>query len=241
MDSSEIYKALYRYYANYEYKLSNSYIYNWESDFFGMSKAGYFLEVEVKVSRNDYFRDYIKDKHRLFSDMIAGKSHTIDRREGRGDVVCSFMSGDLISQYGEYARHLSQFGDWAYENRNGKFGVWANDYGNTAVKWRRIDCYSPATHISFHEIEKMRCPNQLYFCCPAGLIKPDEIPDYAGLLYCDNGIEVIKKAPYLHKRKQDLKEVLLSKFYNLWNYKVSLENKIEVYRAIRALPATQIS
>lgn len=231
MDSSEIYKALYRYYSNYEYKLSNSYIYNWESDFFGMSRAGYFLEVEVKVSRNDYFRDFIKEKHRLFTDSLAKKKYTISRRPGHGDKICSYTGGQLITSYGEYARHLSTH-PWQYDWHNGKSGVWANDYGHIAIRKFEKDVYSQATHIQFHEIEKMSCPNQLYFCCPSDLIKPGEIPDYAGLLYCGSSIELIRKAPYLHKRKVDMNKVLLSKFYNLWNYNVSLDRKVEISSAI---------
>lgn len=228
MDSSEIYKALYRYYHNYEYKLSNAYICNWESDFFGMSKAGYFIEVEVKVSRNDYFRDFIKEKHRFFRDVLAGKTHTIERQSCRGDKICEFISGTLISQYGEYARYISRDRQWSYERHNGKVGVWANDYGKISMIHPKHEVYAQATLINFREIEKINCPNQLYFACPVGLIKPEEVPDYAGLLYVDSSITMVKKAPYLHKRKQDLKTILLSKFYNLWNYKVTLEKKIEI-------------
>lgn len=231
MDSSQIYKALYRYYNNYEYKLSNSYVYNWESDFFGMSKAGYFIEVEVKVSRNDYFRDFIKEKHRLFADCLAGKKYTISRASAQGDKICSFINGQLISNYGEYAQYLSLH-PWAYDYHNGKSGVWANDYGRIGIRKSVMDVYSQATRIQFHEIEKISCPNQLYYCCPKDLIKPGEIPDYAGLLYCDDSINLVRKAPYLHKRKPDMSNVLLSKFYNLWNYNVTLDKKIEVSAAM---------
>lgn len=228
MDSSEIYKALYRYYANYEYKLSNSYIYSWESDFFGMSKAGYFLEVEVKVSRNDYFRDFIKEKHRLFKACVSGESHYITSSSRQGDFIGSYVSGTLISQYGEYSR-MSTIHPWAYESYKGKVGVWANDYGRVAIRHSEHDMYAPATGIHFHEVEKKSCPNQLYFACPTGLLRETEIPAYAGLLYCDgDSITMIKKAPYLHKRKPDMSRALLSKFYNLWTYNTTLERKLEV-------------
>lgn len=41
--------------------------------------------------------------------------------------------------------------------------------------------------------------NYFYFACPIGLIKHDEIPEYAGLIYCNNkGSYIAKKAPILH-------------------------------------------
>lgn len=232
MDASVIYKALFRYYANYQYKLSNAYVYNWESDFFGMSKAGYFLEVEVKVSRNDYFRDFIKEKHRLFADVSAGKKFTIDRWETRGDLICTFHSGRLISQYGEYARHISSRHKWAYALKNGKVGVWANDYGQISIRQDRYDLFAPATGIRFKEVETIKCPNQIYFACPAGLINVSEVPEYAGLLYFGHNITLIKKAPYLHKRKQDLTSTLLSKFYNLWNNRLTTDQQTQVSQAL---------
>jgi hypothetical protein len=235
MDCSEIYKALFRYYDNYEYKLSNSYIYNWESDFFGMSKAGYFLEVEVKVSRNDYFRDFIKEKHRLFKDVMAKKTHTIERSPGQGDKICEYKTGKLISQYGEYARYLSVDHQWAYEKHNNKIGVWANDYGRVSMIHPNHEIYAEATRIHFREIAKIKCPNQLYFACPKDLIKVSEIPGYAGLLYYDRGIDLVKKAPYLHKVKQDMSAVLLSKFYNLWNYKLTIDRQVEISHKAKAL------
>lgn len=233
MDCSEIYKALYRYYANYWYKLSNSYIYNWESDFFGMSKAGYFLEVEVKVSRNDYFRDFIKDKHKLFKDVMAGKTHHIHSFATKGDEICRFEYGVLEGSCNDakIIRHHSWMRTW----HNGKRGYWTND--NDRVYLRRMNerVCAPATGIQFHEIAKINCPNQLYFACPADLIKVDEVPGYAGLLYYENNdMTMIKKAPYLHKRKQDLNKVLLSKFYNLWTYKTTLDTKLDMLKEVNA-------
>lgn len=46
-------------------------------------------------------------------------------------------------------------------------------------------------------------PNRFYFACPSELIHIDMIPPYAGLIYVkeDGSVEVIKKAPLLHKNK----------------------------------------
>ena len=47
-------RALYSYFMNYEYKLFNAFVFNWESDFFGISKSGYSIEIEVKISKSDF-------------------------------------------------------------------------------------------------------------------------------------------------------------------------------------------
>ena len=44
--------------------------------------------------------------------------------------------------------------------------------------------------------------NYFYYACPVGLIKSSEIPEYAGLVYCNTkGARIIKKAPILHQEK----------------------------------------
>lgn len=57
--------------------------------------------------------------------------------------------------------------------------------------------------------EHIMIPNRYYFACPPGLIKLDEVPDYAGLIYIDsgyyNGLHEIKSAKLLHRNKANPK------------------------------------
>lgn len=47
-----------------------------------------------------------------------------------------------------------------------------------------------------------RSPNRFYYVCPENLIKLEEIPVYAGLIYYKDGLLIeIKTAPLLHKEK----------------------------------------
>lgn len=49
--------------------------------------------------------------------------------------------------------------------------------------------------------------NRFFFVVPSDLIKPDEIPEYCGLIYYDEKIDrldLIKNAKLLHKNKEDL-------------------------------------
>ena len=68
MTEKLIQKALLNHFANYEYKLCNTFIFDWESDFFAISKSGYSVECEIKISRSDFKADIKKiDKHHIIS------------------------------------------------------------------------------------------------------------------------------------------------------------------------------
>lgn len=50
-------------------------------------------------------------------------------------------------------------------------------------------------------------PNYFSYCCPPGLILPDEIPERIGLYYCrDNKVQEITAPKKLHSHKFDLTE-----------------------------------
>lgn len=206
--ATEVYIDVRRLFTNYEYKLQNSYVYDWESDFFAISKSGYTLEVEVKVSRSDYFKDFEKPKHVLFQSHVKKLSHHIFRepahtysysdRDER--LICKFLN-PVINWY------KPQYRDWR------KGDIIVNDHSRVEVRHETIYVLAPATSIKIKPIESILCPNSFYYACPDGLIKPEEIPAYAGLIYGDR---IIKKAPYIHKGHQDLTKILLQKFYYLY-------------------------
>lgn len=51
--------------------------------------------------------------------------------------------------------------------------------------------------------------NYFYYVCPADLIKEQDVPDFAGLIYVTaEGLEEVKKAPLLHREKQDRLKVM---------------------------------
>ncbi len=67
-------------------------------------------------------------------------------------------------------------------------------------------------------VEEAMRPNRFYYVVPEGLIKKNEIPDYAGLIYIGprGAVKRIKMAPLLHDKVIDLQDKLMSKFY--WAY-----------------------
>lgn len=244
MTSSDIQKHLRYHFANYEYKLQNTYVFNWECDFFCMSKSGYFVEVEIKVSRGDYFKDFEKEKHKIFRDFHSGKKVSVHKRHyggKNGDVIVKDFQEvrielqgyrrptlnstkfDLVKNGSEFLIENSRdyFRTRFNEETNAKPFItnnWANRLQIVKDSYRRKDLHAPATNIGYHKFEDTNTPNQLYYAAPAGLIKPHELPVYAGLIEISDAGLAIKKAPYIHKRKMDLDKILLKKFYNLHIY-----------------------
>lgn len=47
-------------FSNYDHRLSNVFIFGSESDFFAVSKSGYVVEVEIKISKADFKNDFKK-------------------------------------------------------------------------------------------------------------------------------------------------------------------------------------
>lgn len=93
-------------------------------------------------------------------------------------------------------------------------------------------------------------PNYFYYVCPEGLIKVDELPDYAWLIYINKEsiphlnvltnlednchITIIKRAPLLHKEKRE-RQVILEKFT-----KVTAERKYFWWRTLFTYKANNI-
>lgn len=54
-----------------------------------------------------------------------------------------------------------------------------------------------------------RIPNQFYYVVPDGLVKLEEIPDWAGLMYVVGDKLILqKKAPVIHTKKHDQAKIL---------------------------------
>lgn len=240
MNASNVAERIYKHFWNYEYKLFNTYVFDWESDFFAISKSSYVVEVEIKVSRSDFKADFKKEKHHLFESLRAGKKINVQRRDS------SWAHGDLlIKNFAEKRLYVDR--QQVDASKELKEHHWirstdkphmqkqyvVNDWGFDRVQLRthRIyDVYAPVSRIAYQVLAETKIPHQFYYAVPAGLLQLSEIPAYAGLIYVtDGGCEIIKKAPYMHKNKMDLRSELLSKFYHLWLNRVDYKNKIQLF------------
>jgi hypothetical protein len=158
-------------------------VFDWESDYFSVTQDDkYIYEVEVKLSRADFFADFQKGEKHLW--------------------LSSATKHELV------AKKTKPFG--FYENV-GKVETYALGY----VKVRD------------------NTPNRFYYCCPEGMIKKDEVPEYAGLLYLNKTgtyATQVKTAPFIHKNKNVERYLrkLVDKFY--FQY---IGMREEVFRAKR--------
>ena len=92
-------KLRFGYMSNPVYAIANLYVFDWESDFLIKTKAGYWYEVEVKISRSDFKNDR-KHKPEKY-DVIEG------RKEGKKPNYFSYCVpthlldkvADLIPSY----------------------------------------------------------------------------------------------------------------------------------------------
>lgn len=170
MTTRDVQEAVKTCFGNYDHPIINSFIFDWESDFFAISKSGYSVEVEVKVSRQDFKKDFTHKtaKHELF--------------KRRNELA-------FIRDKYETSEHAFAFnGEWIHPKC-------------TMITWTK-----PCESI----------PNKFYYACPEGLISPDEVPAYAGLIYAgpiQYQSRIIKPAPFLHKNKKCFAKILLGKYY----------------------------
>ena len=145
-----------------KYEITNLFVFDWESDYLAVTRAGIFYEVEIKISRADFFNDF---KHKE-------KKH-------------------LILEHNEKA---------------------------------------PRTELGM--------PNYFYYAVPDGLIKIDEVPSYAGLIYVKPwGITIEKDAEKLHSEKLDINKLkLCDKFYyNMRSWKDKCESLSDAKNTIKEL------
>ena len=76
-------------------------------------------------------------------------------------------------------------------------------------------------------------PNYFYYAVPDGLVQPDEVPEYAGLIYVKLwGTEIVKEAKKLTDEKFDPEKMKLTDkfYYNMWNWR----DKFEKFRDVEA-------
>jgi len=82
-------------------------------------------------------------------------------------------------------------------------------------------------------------PNRFYFAVPENLIKVEEVPEYAGLIYVKESgyCATVKKAPLLHKDRIQYAERLLGKLY--FGYREALSYRdSDTYRELKAKIST---
>lgn len=199
-------------FSNHRYVLVNSYVFNWESDLFSVTKTGTVYEVEIKISKADYKKDFEKDKHLLFQSHMAKKTHHIFRHSDR----YVWDRSRLIATYTDPRLNWQHAKGYSRDYKN---GGWITGYGTAYFDPREKEVMAQCTGIEIKPIEETFCPNRFYYASPPGIIEEKDLPKYAGLIHVKDGHAYqVKQAPFLHKRpllEAKLLHILLDKFWYL--------------------------
>lgn len=204
-------EAVRKLFHNHKYVLTNSFVFNWESDLFSVTKTGTVYEVEMKCSKADYKKDFEKEKHWLFKSHFANKSHHIHRLYGhhmwdRERLITSYKDPGLEWQHPEgYHRDYQR-------------GGWVTGYGTARFRPREKEIMAACTPIKIVPIEETFCPNRFYYASPPGIIDVRDLPPYAGLIHVKDQYDyyIVKQAPFIHKRpllQAQMLQILLDKFW----------------------------
>lgn len=176
MTEKDVQLYLKQLFLSHKYHITNQYIFspNWESDYFSVTSAQYCYEVEIKLSTQDFRKDFTKQKHFYFQ----------------------------------------QYKD--------EFFIKPGEINNIydGEKWLTVK-----SELEYIPRNKAILPNKFYYCCPKNLLYKSEIPSYAGLIYVGEGI--VKSAPFIHKTKLDMGNLLLDKFYYKSLYLQSENNQLK--------------
>ena len=76
--------------SNCKFIVTNTFIYNdrWETDVFMLKQSGYTYEIEVKISKADFKRDFKKtDKHIILEQGKIQKKEHVLMRDDNGKVI----------------------------------------------------------------------------------------------------------------------------------------------------------
>lgn len=115
--------------------------------------------------------------------------------------------------WGLFSNHQYRFVNIQFFSVTGEIAdffsfLWSGYCQEVEIKLSRSDFkadFKKPKHEAIKQGKFKGVANRFYYAVPNGLIKENEIPDYAGLIYVSEfgSLNVIKKAPLLHRLKFD--------------------------------------
>jgi len=120
--------------------------------------------------------------------------------EGEADLLQIKKKSGLVIEF-EIKTSLR---DFKRDFKKPKHWYFVNRFVEPVANW--YSCNGQRKHHriakSADEAKSWTLPNKFVYVVPAGLLKPEDVPDYAGLYEVRGlSIEVLKKPPFLHKEK----------------------------------------
>ena len=213
MTERHIQKALFKKFYSHNYKFVNVFFFENESDWLSFLPTGFCYEVEIKISRSDFKADFKKNKHTIHN--ANGKAFYTEKG---GEVWRSNPDWDFCRNFPE----LIECRDYT------------DPYSFRYDKRQMVNLsYAAMSNVYFREFKNQKLPNKFFYAVPKGLISKDEVPDYAGLLYVDENlnIEKVKDGKFIHKDILD-KNKLWNKTY--YAYERELASKLKEVELLKA-------
>ena len=107
--------------------------------------------------------------------------------------------------------------DFLADFKKEKYRRFENCRANKLLATKKIVGGKLVSHLKY--VHSDNCPNKFWYAVPKGLISVDEIPEYAGLIYISDEIEIVKSAKFLHKKKHE-PQIKFDKFYQVYQDKM---------------------
>lgn len=198
MNEKFIQKALFRLFNSHEFKFTNTYFFKNESDWLSFLSSGFCYECEIKISRSDFKADFKKEKHVIHNVNQSGSKMFIRKTSDDYETNLSW----------EFCRNFPEL----IESREYR----TNEYVDREFKEVTRIYYKAkvSSGVDFLSHENKMLPNKFFYVVPTGLVRKEEVPEYAGLIYVDElgRSTKIKDGKFLHKDKLDYKK-LFTKMY----------------------------
>ena len=205
MTEKSIQKALFHLFNSHEYKFTNTYFFNNESDFLSFLSSGFCYECEIKISRSDFKADFKKEKHVIHKANESGGNLFLRKQ---GVSISRNLSWDFCREFPE----LIESNEYVSITR--EFNHLREVILNERIT---VDFHAvTSSKIEFASHDNKLLPNKFFYAVPTGLISKEEVPDYAGLIYVDElgNCTKIKDGKFLHKDKLDPKKLFTKMYYS---------------------------
>lgn len=196
MTEKSIQKALFKKFQSHLYKFVNVYYFDNESDWLSFLPSGFCYEIEIKISRADFKKDFLKPRHEIHTKNNSGSKYYI-QRNGLERIIDP--SWELCKAFPELVE--------SQEYRT---------YSRRSPMHMEVRCYfNLSSKIEIREVKNQSLPNKFFYAVPEGLVKVEEVPDYAGLLYVkENGeIQKVKDGKFIHKEFLKPEKVFQKTYY----------------------------
>lgn len=191
MTEKIIQKALLQNFSSHTYKFANAYFFNNESDLLTFLPSGFCYEIEIKISRSDFKADFKKEKHSVHR----------SNETNSGFFLRKVRDNYSFNPSWEICRHFPEL--VSSEERLYTKRIRGNVREEDSLQ-DVCEVYFSA-HISsevrFEQTKNLMLPNKFFYAVPEGLIKKEEVPEYAGLLYIHENLTVtkVKDGKFIHK------------------------------------------